>query len=167
MSSAQGVAGIGNIPETVASRSIKIAMIRRRKSQPIEKFRRRDVAQNAAPIVAALKAWSGNVKVIAALRAAHRQCRKVSASVRKTLPNRSWQSPTSPAATGRRGQRKALLHLRAKSPTDDDDIKIQLLAAIRETSRPGYHAISPRRTFSRNLSGARMNPGRRLLAEGY
>ena len=42
-------AGIGNIPETVASRSIKIPMARRRKDQTVAKFRRRDVEQAALP----------------------------------------------------------------------------------------------------------------------
>ena len=67
---AKAFAGIGNIPETISSRSIKIPLTRRRKEQAIEKFRKRDVEQAAKPIVEALKEWSSDKGVISRLRAA-------------------------------------------------------------------------------------------------
>jgi hypothetical protein len=52
-------AGIGKIPDTVADRSIVIAMRRKRESETVERFRERDVRQQAKPITEALKRWAG------------------------------------------------------------------------------------------------------------
>ena len=50
-------AGIGNIPPTIASRSIKIVLGKRRKDQLIYKLRERELAENARPIVEKLRGW--------------------------------------------------------------------------------------------------------------
>lgn len=58
-------AGIGKIPDTVADRSIVIAMRRKRESETVERFRERDVRQQAKPIIESLKGWaSKHIKVL-------------------------------------------------------------------------------------------------------
>lgn len=50
-------AGIGQLPDTVASRSIRIEMRRKLPGESVEPFRRRAVQEAAAPIKAELEAW--------------------------------------------------------------------------------------------------------------
>jgi hypothetical protein len=51
-------AGIGNIPDTVSDRSIVILMRRKRDSERVERFRDRDVRQQAKPVIEALSRWA-------------------------------------------------------------------------------------------------------------
>ncbi len=51
-------AGIGDLPDTVASRSIVIAMRRKRPSESVEPFRQKAVKVQALPIKEKLEAWS-------------------------------------------------------------------------------------------------------------
>jgi hypothetical protein len=53
-------AGIGNIPDTIASRSIKIPIMRRRRDQKIKRLRKRELAAAVAAIVQALEGWSSD-----------------------------------------------------------------------------------------------------------
>ncbi len=56
---AKALAGIGELPDTVADRSIPIRLLRRKKGvEHIERFRFRDVQQEAAPIRAGLARWA-------------------------------------------------------------------------------------------------------------
>ena len=43
-------AGIGELPDTIADRSIRVRLERRTPDEPIERFRRRDVEQQAEPV---------------------------------------------------------------------------------------------------------------------
>jgi Protein of unknown function (DUF3631) len=52
----KALAGIGKLPDTVADRSIPILMVKRKRSEPVEKFRQRTAREEAAPIAAALVA---------------------------------------------------------------------------------------------------------------
>jgi hypothetical protein len=54
------LAGIGRLPDTIVDRSIPILIHRRLKSQPCQKYRRKDKAA-AKPIHDALEAWSKGV----------------------------------------------------------------------------------------------------------
>jgi hypothetical protein len=51
-------AGIGRLPDTVASRSIPIEMVRKLPSEKVQPFRAREVAAATLPIQKALKAWA-------------------------------------------------------------------------------------------------------------
>ena len=53
----KALAGIGMLPDTVLDRSIVIAMKRRARREPVERFRRRDVAAEIEPLREALAAW--------------------------------------------------------------------------------------------------------------
>ncbi|RZU43459.1 DUF3631 domain-containing protein [Edaphobacter modestus] len=51
-------ASIGKIPDTVADRSIVIAMRRKKESEKVDRFRDREVRQQSKPIAEALKRWA-------------------------------------------------------------------------------------------------------------
>ena len=68
---AKAIAGIGQLPGTVADRAIPIELKRRTKHEPVERFRARDARRQAKPIYAALVTWSG--RSIESLRAARPQ----------------------------------------------------------------------------------------------
>lgn len=55
----KALAGIGELPDTVADRAIRIALKRRAPSETVERFRLRDVKGQAKPIRDRLDAWSG------------------------------------------------------------------------------------------------------------
>jgi len=55
---AKALAGIGRVPDTIASRSITIEMRRKTKAENVESFRIRDAKLAAAPLVERLVAWS-------------------------------------------------------------------------------------------------------------
>ena len=50
----KALAGIGKLPDTVTDRSIPILMLKRKRTEPVERFRQRTSREEAAPIVAAL-----------------------------------------------------------------------------------------------------------------
>jgi hypothetical protein len=65
------MAGIGDtLPTTVKDRSIRITLCRRRKDQVVERFRGDEVEEDAKAIVARLKSWAADAKVIETLQAA-------------------------------------------------------------------------------------------------
>jgi hypothetical protein len=52
----KALAGIGNLPDTITSRSIPIRLRRRSSSEPVEPFYRREVADSIAPVIETLRA---------------------------------------------------------------------------------------------------------------
>lgn len=67
---AKAIAGIGNIPDTVADRSIRIELRRRRTDEQCARWRERDGRAVAEPHRAALEAWASDDNVIDQLRSA-------------------------------------------------------------------------------------------------
>ena len=55
---AKAIAGIGNLPDTVADRSLPIRLKRAKRGEDVERFRRRDVEAEAAGLRGRLEAWS-------------------------------------------------------------------------------------------------------------
>jgi hypothetical protein len=55
---AKALTGIGTLPDTVADRCIPIALLRRKKSEHVTKFKLREVKPHAAPLYGALAAWA-------------------------------------------------------------------------------------------------------------
>jgi hypothetical protein len=53
----KAIAGIGSLPDTVESRSIRIELKRKTRREPIEKFRRRDAVAKAKPLHSLLADW--------------------------------------------------------------------------------------------------------------
>jgi hypothetical protein len=56
--SPKALAGIGRPPDTVADRAVVIRMKRRTRSEPIERFRRRELAEEAEELRGRLAAWA-------------------------------------------------------------------------------------------------------------
>jgi hypothetical protein len=54
---AKAFAGIGKLPDTVADRSIEIAMVRKARNESAEKLRVRDAESHSNPIKTALEAF--------------------------------------------------------------------------------------------------------------
>jgi hypothetical protein len=50
----KALAGIGKLPDTVADRSIPILMLKRKRTEPVEKFRQRTAREEASPLAADL-----------------------------------------------------------------------------------------------------------------
>ena len=67
----KAIAGIGQLPGTVADRAIPIELKRRTKREPVDRFHARDARIQAKPIYDALVTWGA--PVIASLRAARPQ----------------------------------------------------------------------------------------------
>lgn len=57
---AKAIAGIGKLPDTVADRAIPIILKRRRPSEEVERFRRRDAERDAQPLQERLAAWAAS-----------------------------------------------------------------------------------------------------------
>jgi hypothetical protein len=53
----KALAGIGELPDTVADRAIRIRLDRRIREEPIERFRRRETQETAEPLHQGLVAW--------------------------------------------------------------------------------------------------------------
>ena len=64
------LAGIGELPDTIADRCIPIRLERKKKSQETERFRGRDAAQITEPLRLALHQWAQDPQVIKTLSAA-------------------------------------------------------------------------------------------------
>jgi hypothetical protein len=64
------LAGIGELPDTIADRCIPIRLERKKKSQETERFRGRDAAQITEPLRLALHHWAQDSRVIDTLSAA-------------------------------------------------------------------------------------------------
>jgi hypothetical protein len=125
----KAIAGIGKLPDTVADRSIPVALKRRARNEPVERWRERQGKQQTSPIRTALVAWSASV--LPALRDA-----------RPDLPielgDRAadvWEPLLAIAdmAGGDwpRKVRRAAIDLMGREP-DDDLITVQLLADLRD-----------------------------------
>jgi hypothetical protein len=67
--SAKAIAGIGKLPDTVASRAVRIELRRRTKAEPVAKFREREARAEAASTRDALHSWA-NADTIQTLKAA-------------------------------------------------------------------------------------------------
>ena len=138
----KAIAGLGNLPDTVASRSIKILLSRRKRGQKVQKLRKREAQKAAVPIIEGLKAWSSRPDVLRALRDAR-------PSFPSGLSDRGEDiaEPLLAIAEMARGEwiqwaRKALSKLMAPGATDEEEIEIQLLLAIREIFQTGNTHIS-------------------------
>lgn len=66
----KAIAGIGELPPTIADRAITIELKRRSSDEPCARWRERDGHAEAGPLHEQLAAWGGREPIIAALRAA-------------------------------------------------------------------------------------------------
>ena len=136
----KAIAGIGKLPDTVADRSIPIVLKRRKRDEPVRRWRDRDGRREAAPLYKALVQWSGSA--VAALRDARPE-------LPLALGDRAqdvWEPLIAIAdhAGGldwpSRARDAAVLLM---TEVDDDAMAIQLLADVREIFGDA-HALASR-----------------------
>ena len=121
----KALAGIGKLPDTVTDRAIPVRMLKRKRSEPVQKFRQRSASAEGAELAAALAA------AIAA------QPPSLEADVPADLPDRAadaWEPilAIADAAGGGwpRRARHAAIVLQA-TRDEDDSLGLRLLADIR------------------------------------
>lgn len=120
----KALAGIGNLPDTVADRSIPIRLARRTKQEIVRKFRFREVGEAAGPLRAEIEAYTAGVDL---------------SGIYPEMPDElndraadSWEPLLSiaDAAGGKWPElaRQAALSLSVDVEPDDDSLGIRLLA---------------------------------------
>jgi len=125
--SPKAIAGIGHLPDTVEDRSIPILLKRAAPGEVVERFRRREVAKEAAPLRKRIEKWCESVKNSLAL-------------ARPSLPDclsDRQQDVTEPllavadAAGGEWPEESRAALTKIFGATHDDSIGVRLLADIR------------------------------------
>jgi hypothetical protein len=140
----KALAGIGKLPDTVTDRAIPVRMLKRKRTEQVEKFRHRTASDEAAPIVTAL---------VAALAA---QAPSFRAEVPLELPDRAadaWE-PLLAIADAAGGTwparaRRAAIVLHA-SRQQDDSLGLRLLSDVRVI----FEARGSERIFTFDLIAA-------------
>jgi len=125
----KAIAGIGELPDTLASRSIRIELERRAPDETVARFRRRDAETEAAPIRDALAEWA------AAQIDALKDARPVLPDELGDRAQDVWQ-PLIAIADAAGGDwperaRRAAITLSSACPPEDDSIGVRLLGDIR------------------------------------
>jgi Protein of unknown function (DUF3631) len=127
----KALAGIGKIPETIASRSIVIEMRRRKSTEQVERLRVKDIRDAAAPLRESLAEWSRSGAV------------EFLVTARPALPDamgdrqQDISEPLLAIAELARGDwperlANSLLRLFGSSVAEDNSVGVQLLTAIRD-----------------------------------
>lgn len=124
------LAGIGELPETIADRSIPIRLRRRNRSEPVARGRYRTIAAAAAPIRETLEVWADK---------AADELRRADPELPDELDDRA-QDGAEPllaladlaADEWPQKARAALVELHAGKADDGDSWGVQLLVGIRE-----------------------------------
>ena len=147
---AKAIAGIGRIPDTVASRSIVIEMRRKTPAERVESFRQREVKVASTPLAESLEAWSASESL------------QVLREARPLLPNelndrqKDISEPLLAIAELAGGEwpgrlRRALVVLFGSTASEDDSIGVMLLQDIRNifeereagtTKQKGIHSAN-------------------------
>jgi hypothetical protein len=132
--------GIGHLPDTVADRSIPLALVRRKKSEPIRRWRWRDIKAAAVDLKSGLTAWA-TAEIVDILRLAR-------PAIPTGLHDRAedlWEPLLAIAdlAGGTwPGETRNAAVRRAAEADDDPAIGVRFLAALRDvfTSATGSPA---------------------------
>jgi hypothetical protein len=100
----KAIAGIGRLPDTVQSRSIPVRLKRKAPGESVERFRERDVTEEAQPLRAG-SSWSHS-RLCPNSRPPAPSCRRNSEIAPRMSGSRCSPSPTSPGSHGpsRRGR---------------------------------------------------------------
>ncbi len=123
----KALAGIGELPDTVADRSIPIRLARKKKTEKIRRFRWREADAAAAPIIASLEAWGASTDLSEARP-----------EIPEELNDRAadgWEGLLAIAdAAGvdwPEAARDAAKHLHTEITEDDETIGVRLLSDIK------------------------------------
>ena len=133
----KALAGIGRLPDTVSDRCIPIHLIAKKKSDKVQRFRKREV--NVEGLAAALEAYSQKPEIIEALRNGRAEVPEISDRqndiaegliVIADIAGGDWPSKA----------RKSLIEL--FSAKEEDNIGVQLLASCRVAFGEGQDRIT-------------------------
>lgn len=127
----KAIAGIGKLPDTISDRCLPIRLVRRAPTERVERFRRREVEADSAPLRDALAQWAESEIARPAL-----------CEARPTIPEQLGDRQAdicepllaiADLASGDwpRCSRRALENLCTGETDDDDSIGVKLLRAIR------------------------------------
>lgn len=122
--------GIGQLPDTVADRSVPVELVRRKKSEPIRRWCWRDIKAAAVDLQAELAAWA-TADVIEALRGAR-------PAIPRGLHDRAedlWEpllAIADLAGGSWPGEARAAAQRIMAGADDDDAIGVRLLVAMRD-----------------------------------
>jgi Protein of unknown function (DUF3631) len=150
--SAKAIAGIGDLPDTVEDRAIPIALKRRTKDEPCDRWRTRDGQSEASPLREAVAAWANTDDFVATLRDA-----------RPTLPDRLsdrqmdvWEPLFAIAdlAGAAWATRARVAATRLVGDDDDHDITVELLRDLADIldDDDTDHTVIPTRELLEHLT---------------
>jgi putative DNA primase/helicase len=122
-------------------------MVRRRRDQPVTRLRKRELDAAAQPIIASLKEWSGDKRVIAWLRDARPKMPQGLGDRAEDICEPLLAIAEMAGGDWPAKARAALVRLKAKGDTDDEDTKTQLLSSIREI----FQTLKPDHISSKDL----------------
>ena len=138
----KALAGIGDLPDTVASRSIVIAMRRKTASEHVGRFREHDVRVSAEQFRAMLEAWA-TPATIEALRIARPELPEEMTDRQMDISEPLIAIADLAGGVWTREVRAALLELFGSTASEDSSIGVQLLRDIRSIfDEHGIEAIS-------------------------
>lgn len=150
------LAGIGELPSTVASRSIAIEMRRKLRSEVVERYRGREVAQLAVPLRAELESWGGGVI---------EQLRGIEPAQIDALPDRTNDvaEPLLAIAQFAGGDwldrvKAALLSVYSSAAAEDASMGVRLLTDIRDIFEARREAQIPSQDLAAALCGVEGRP---------
>jgi hypothetical protein len=154
--SAKAIAGIGKLPDTIASRSIEISMVRRKAIEPIERLRRRTADAEAGELRLDIAAWTAaNIA----------KARTLSISVPDFMTDRMQDATeilfvVAELAGGgwREGLEESLRVVLGERAASDESAGVKLLTDIREAFHAGVVGRMTSKELLRSLHGMELSP---------
>lgn len=150
----KALAGIGNLPDTVADRSIPIRLARRTKQETVRKFRFREVEARAEPLKTQIESYASSADLARFYPAIPDELNDRAAD--------SWEPLLciADAAGGKWPElaRRAALTLSADIEPDDDSLGIRLLADCREVFRASGADRLPSKNLLERLNDLEESP---------
>jgi uncharacterized protein DUF3631 len=151
------IAGIGSsLPDTVRSRGLSLRMKRRAPAEPIERFRWRDAASEAIPLVEAVSAWAkANVPLLVDARP--ELPAELSDRIADCVEPLIAIADLAGSEWGERA-REAVVSLAADADAEDDSSGVLLLADLRSIFESTDTTRVPSSTLVSNLTSIEESP---------
>lgn len=127
---AKAIAGIGRLPDTIASRSIPIEMKRKARGEDVMPFRQSEVALVAAPLREALDAWAVDA-TIDALKATRPKVPPELTDRQADITDPLFAIADMAGGEWPSALRRAIVSIFKSASADDESIGVQLLVDIR------------------------------------
>ena len=124
----KALAGIGKLPDTVSDRCIPIRLVRKKKSEPVQRFRKRDV--NTEPIVQKLRQYAQRQDLVEELRRGSVEVEELGDRQNDICEPLILIADVA-GGDWPRLARKALIELCTGQGEEDENLGVKLLADIR------------------------------------